>query len=42
MQDVDAFFPTTRMQEFLNEGALGTLSRKSFGSALKTMWMWPC
>ena len=30
MQDVNAFFPTTRMQEFLNDGALGTLSRNYY------------
>ena len=26
MKDVDAFFPTTRMQEFLKEGTFGSLS----------------
>jgi len=30
MQDVNAFFPTTRLREFLNQGVLGTLSRNYY------------
>jgi hypothetical protein len=30
MEDVDAFFPTTRMQEFLKEGTFGSLSKNYY------------
>ena len=30
MDDVDAFFPITRMQEFLNEGTFGSLSKNYY------------
>jgi hypothetical protein len=30
MADVDAFFPTTRMQEFLKEGTFGSLSKNYY------------
>ena len=30
MQDVNAFFPTTRMQEFLKEGTFGSLSKNYY------------
>jgi len=30
MTDVNAFFPTTRMQEFLEEGAFGSLSKNYY------------
>jgi hypothetical protein len=30
MQDVDAFFPTTRLQEFLEEGAIASLGRNYY------------
>jgi hypothetical protein len=30
MEDVNAFFPTTRMQEFLQEGTFGSLSQNYY------------
>ena len=30
MEDVNAFFPTTRMQDFLNEGTFGSLSKNYY------------
>ena len=30
MEDVDTFFPTTRMQEFLKEGTFGSLSKNYY------------
>ena len=30
MQDVNAYFPTARMQEFLNEGTIGALGRNYY------------
>ncbi len=30
MKDVDAFFPTTRMQEFLKEGVFGSLTKNYY------------
>jgi hypothetical protein len=30
MEDVNAFFPTTRMQEFIKEGTIGSLSKNYY------------